>query len=217
MDLADNPNAQCDFNRTGILCGSCKENYSLAIGSSNCIYCPNSNNLALLVFFAVAGIVLVFIIAALNLTVTQGTINSLVFYANVLWAYQGILFPPSFGKGLIAHKTFIAWLNLDFGIETCFISGMNAYLKTWLQFIFPFYTASLFFIGVRYSSKLAKLLGSRSVPTLATLLFLSYSKLLRTIIACLQFSIYSTYRSDSSKQISTSTVWTIDGNLTYGR
>ena len=211
-----NPDAQCDFNRAGVLCGSCKENYSLAIGSSNCIYCPNNNNLALLIFFATAGVMLIFLIAALNLTVTQGTINSLVFYANIVWAYQGILFPPSFGKGLIAHKTFIAWLNLDFGIETCFISGMNAYLKTWLQFLFPFYTASLFFVGVRYSSKLSKLLGSRSVPTLATILFLAYSKLLRTIIACLQLSMYYTY-SASTATSSTTFVWAIDGNYQYGK
>ena len=210
-NIEKNPDAQCDFNRAGILCGSCKENYSLAIGSSNCIYCPNNNNLALLIFFAIAGVMLTFLIAALNLTVTQGTINSLVFYANIVWAYQGVLFPPSFGKELI-----IAWLNLDFGIETCFISGMNAYLKTWLQFIFPFYTATLFFIGVRYSSKLSKLLGSRSVPTLATILFLACSKLLRTIIACLQLSMYYTY-SASTATSSTTFVWAIDGNYQFGK
>jgi hypothetical protein len=65
-------------------------------------------------------VLLILIIAALNLTVTQGMINSLVFYANVIWVYQDILFPIGFDKALIIHKTFIAWLNLDFGIETCF-------------------------------------------------------------------------------------------------
>ena len=216
ISLNSSPDVQCAFNRTGILCGSCNKNYSLAIGSSSCIYCPNNNNLALLIFFAAAGVLLVLTIAALNLTVTQGMINSLVFYANIIWAYQNILFPTNFYKALIAHKTFIAWLNLDFGIQTCFINGMDAYLKAWLQFIFPFYTAGLFFLGLRYSSKLSKLFGGRSVPTLATLLFLSYSKLLRTIIACLQLGIYVTY-SDSSKDGSTNVVWAIDGNLSYSQ
>ena len=212
----NSPDTQCAFDRAGLLCGSCKDNYSLAIGSSHCIHCPNNNNLALLIFFAIAGVFLVLIIAALNLTVTQGKINSLVFYANIIWAYQNILFPPSFGRELIVHKTFIAWLNLDFGIESCFFSGMNAYTKTWLQFVFPFYTAGLFFLGLRYSSKLAKLVGSRSVPTLATLLLLSCSKLLRTIITCLQLAIYYTY-NDSSMDGSVNIVWAVDGNFFYGR
>ena len=211
-----NPDTQCALNRAGILCGGCKKNCSLAIGSSRCIHCPSNNNLALFIFFAVAGVLLVLIVAALNLTVTQGMINSLVFYANLLWAYQNILFPSGFGRELIVHKTFIAWLNLDFGIETCFFRGMNAYTKTWLQFIFPFYTASLFLLGLRYSSKLSTLFGNRSVQTLATLLFLSYSKLLRTIIACLQLVIYYTY-DNSNVNGSSNVAWAIDGNYSYGR
>ena len=192
IDLS-NPDCQCVLNRAGILCGGCKRNYSLAIGSSRCIHCQNNNNLAFLIFFVGAGIFLVLVIAALNLTVTQGMINSLVFYANIIWAFQNILYPSGFGKEFIVHKTFIAWLSLDFGIETCFFRGMNAHTKMWLQFIFPFYTATLFFLGLRFSSKLSKLFGSRSVPTLGTLLFLSCSKLLRTIISCFKLVIYYTY------------------------
>ena len=212
LDLKNNQDGQCAFNHAGRLCGRCKESYSLAIGSSHCIHCPNNNNLALLVFFAAVGVLLVFIISALNLTVTQGTINGLIFYANIVWAYQSIIFPPEFENKLIVHKIFIAWLNLDFGIETCFISDMNAYLRTWLQFVFPFYTAGLFLLGLRYSSKLSKLIGNRSVPTLATVLFLSQSKLLRTIIACIQLVTLITVNETQSKTI----VWALDGNLSYG-
>jgi hypothetical protein len=74
---------RCDFDRIGRLCGTCKENYSLAIGSSHCIYCSNDYNLALVVFFAAAGFLIVLFISALNLTVTEGKINGLIFYANV--------------------------------------------------------------------------------------------------------------------------------------
>ena len=74
---------QCSFNRAGRLCGGCKENYSLAIGSSHCIYCANDNNVTLLIFFAAARFLLVFFISVLNLTVTQGMINGLIFYANI--------------------------------------------------------------------------------------------------------------------------------------
>ena len=39
----------------------------------------------------------------------------------------------------ILFSVFIAWLNLDFGIETCLYYGLDAYSKTWLQFVFPVY------------------------------------------------------------------------------
>ena len=87
--------------------------------------------------------------------------------------------------------------------------------KAWLQLVFPFYTAGLFLLGLRYSSKLSTLFERRSISTLATLLFLSYSKLLRTIIACLQLVTYYTY-DDSNVNGSINIVWAIDGNYSYG-
>ena len=206
---------QCALNRTGRLCGSCRNGYSLAIGSSRCIKCWNNNYVALIIFFAAAGFLLVFFISVLNLTVAQGMINGLIFYANIVWGYQSTIFPRDIPAHMHFLKTFLAWLNLDFGIETCFIEGMNGFWKTWLQFVFPFYTAGLFFIGLRFSAKLSKLFGDRSVPILATLLFLSYTKLLRTIIAALdvvQINILSV-----NSTVSQVTVWSIDGNLEYGR
>ena len=199
-----------------MLCGSCKENYSLTIGSFNCIRCTNNRNLALLIFFAAAGPLLVITISVLNLTVTQGMINGLVFYANIVWAYQSIFFPQKINGLLFFLRVFIAWINLDFGVEVCFFKGLNAFWKTWLQYVFPFYTAGLFFIGLRYSSKLSKLCGSRSVPTLATLLFLSYNKLLRTIIASLRLASISTYIGNGAEEGFTTTVWALNGNLSYG-
>jgi hypothetical protein len=210
INLQKNPDAQCAYNHAGVLCGRCQKGYSLAIGSSHCIRCPNNNNLALLIFFAAAGSLLVIAISVFNLTVTQGMINGLMFYANIVWAYQNAFFPHH-PTGVSAFlKIFLAWLNLDFGIETCFYNGLDMYGKTWLQFIFPFYIATIFLLGVHYSSKLSKVLGDRSVPTLATLLFLSYAKLLRTIIASLRLADLKIYPYGQSIR-----VWALDGNLTY--
>ena len=207
INLQSDPDAQCAYNHAGVLCGSCQKGYSLAIGSSSCIRCPNNNNLALLIFFAAAGFMLVVAISVFNLTVTQGTINGLMFYANIVWAYQNAFFPHHPSSIL---KTFLAWLNLDFGIEACFYNGLDMYGKTWLQFVFPFYIAAIFLLGVHYSSKLSKIFGDRSVPTLATLLFLSYAKLLRTIIASLRLADLKIYPHGKSIR-----VWALDGNLTY--
>ena len=213
VDL-NTPDSQCAFNRSGTLCGECKEGYSVAIGSSQCLQCDN-RYLALLLFFAVAGILLVLFIKVLNLTVTQGTINGLIFYANIVWANQSILYPDQEhdNGASIFFKTFIAWLNLDFGIETCFIQGLNGYWKTWLQFVFPFYIwaiAGVIILVSRHSSLVTKLFGNTAVPMLATLFLLSYSKLLRTIITAMSMTFLVEYPSGYK-----STVWSFDGNLQF--
>ena len=215
IKLVNEPFAQCTFNRAGRLCGGCKENYSLAIGSSHCIHCPNNNGLALLIFFAAAGFLLVFFISTLNITLTQGLLGGLIFYANIVWTYQSILFPKehSTNPAIIFLKTFIAWLNLDFGIETCFVQGLTAYWKTWLQFIFPFYIwaiVGLMVFTARYSRTLTRIYGNRAVPVLTTLFLLSYMKLLRTVTSIYMFSDLVQY-PEKSKAI----VWSVDGTVDY--
>ena len=98
-----NQDEQCAFNRKGILCGECKENLSLTLGSSQCVPCSNVY-LLLLLAFAVAGVVLVVLIAVCNLTVTEGTINGLVFYANIIQINRATFFLP------LPHNSFIRFI-----------------------------------------------------------------------------------------------------------
>ena len=199
---------QCENSRSGLLCGQCKLGLSLALGSSKCVPC--SNLYILLLFpFALAGITLVLFLLICKLTVAAGTINGLIFYANVVAANHAIFFPPNQTNTM---TVFIAWLNLDLGIETCFYDGMDANGKTWLQFIFPLYIwslAGLIIIASNYSSRIARLFGSNPVAVLATLFLLSYAKLLRTIIASL-FVTFLDYPNDV--QVA---VWLYDGNIRY--
>ena len=216
VNLIDDPDSQCAFNRAGRLCGGCRENYSLAIGSSHCIHCPNNNNLALFVFFAAAGLLLVIFVGALKLTVTEGLFNGIIFYANIVWTYKSLLFPPESSIGMQFLQTFLAWLNLDFGIETCFFQGLNAYWKTWLQFVFPLYIwfiSGTIVIYCHYSTRVTKLLRNRAISILATLLCLSYVKLMRTIIDSLGVAVLNVYPENISRIV----VWSLDGNLLYGR
>jgi len=115
-------------NRLGLLCGQCKPGLSLALGNSKCIQCSNLYIL-LIIPFALVGIALVILLLIFKLTVAAGTINGLLFYANIVTANHAIFFPPNQTNIL---TVFIAWLNLDLGIETCFFEGLDAYAKTWL-------------------------------------------------------------------------------------
>ena len=212
----DDSDKQCNYNRSGLLCGRCSRNLSLALSSSRCLQCSNSY-LSLLVAFAFAGIALVLFLLVLRLTVAAGTINGLVFYANVVAVNSAIFLRPHNGNapsGLMGNilSVFIAWLNLDLGIETCFYNGMDAYEKTWLQFAFPLYVWSLVGIIIicsYYSGRVARVFGRNPIAVLATLFLLSYAKLLRTIIAALS---YTSLEYPNNTQIA---VWLYDGNVGY--
>ena len=204
----DSLDSQCNYNHTGMLCGPCRDNHSIAFGTLHCLACSNAY-LALLLPFAAMGAALVAMLLLLNLSVAVGMIHGVIFYANVVQAARSTFFPP--GETNIL-TVFIAWLNLDLGIESCFYDGMNAYAFTWLQFLFPFYIwflIGLLIVVSHFSRKISESLGNNPVATLATLFLLSYSKILRNIIAVL--SVTSLQCPDGSNKL----VWLYDGSVPY--
>ena len=203
----NDPDSQCNYNHSGTLCGGCQPGLSLALGSAQCLQCSNKY-LALLIPFALAGPALVFFVKILDLTISQGTVNGLIFYANIVKANDYMLFSQRQTNPL---TLFITWSNLDLGVETCFFHGLSAYTKTWLQFVFPLYIwsiAGLIIILAKYSDQVAKVMGNNSVPVLATIILLSYAKLFRTIITALSYTML--YSSQGHKA-----VWSADGNVDY--
>ena len=74
----------CLNNRTGILCGECKETFSAIFGSDACYSHCSNLYLLTLPLYALSGFILVVILYVLRLTVAVGTINGAIFYANVL-------------------------------------------------------------------------------------------------------------------------------------
>ena len=201
------PDDQCTGGREGILCGQCQPGLSLLLGSNRCASCSNVYLLLVLVF-AVAGIVLVGVIMALNLTVSVGAVNGLLLYANMVKLNESVFFPN--GRPPVVSQ-FISWLNLDFGIELCLFDGLDGYWKTWLQFIFPSYLFLLMgaiILGSHYSAKICRLCGSNAVPALATLFLMSYTKILQTVTNALTMSQLNC--NDTLLK-----VWSVDGNIDY--
>ena len=189
LNTANGIDAQCAQFRTGTLCGACQSNFSLSIGSSRCILCPNYwpvDLIVILIASLLAGIILVALILVLNLTVAVGTLNGVIFYANIVNANSRTFFPSSQPS---LFSVFISWLNLDIGIDICLFPTMDAYWKTWLQLVFPTYVLFLVVMVIiisEQSKRFSQLIGKKNpVATLATLILLSYAKLLHTIIAAL--------------------------------
>eukprot|EP00731_Ephydatia_muelleri_P037015 Em0378g2a len=116
----------------------------------------------------------------------------------------------------------ISFINLDLGFPLCFYDGMDDAAKTGLQFVFPAYLLVLtiaFIVLCHYCLKsnfsgkrlnrFSRFVGKRAVSVLATLIYLSYSKLLRTVIQILTFA---TVHIDKDKEFR---VWFYDGTIRY--
>ena len=212
MIRLEDQDAICDFDRSGILCGGCRANFSRVLGSSKCKKCSNSiaKMIALLVGQLIFGPVLVVSLMMLDLTVAVGTINGLTFYANIINAQRTTFFTQDISSPFLSM--FIAWLNLDLGIETCIYDGLDEYAITWLKVPFPLYIwflAGILIVLSNYSSRFSKLIGRNSVQVLATLFLISYARLLRLIIDVFSYAIL-TYPDGYIK-----TVWFVDGNVQY--
>ena len=177
---------QCNANRTGILCGTCKQGFSLTLGNLNCAICEN-RYISLLLFFMAAGIIVVAASLLLHINISTGTLNGLILYANLVNISKDQFFPPQKVK-VNFLIIFISWMNFDLGIPVCFYHGLDAYSYAWLQFAFPFYLwmlTVLIIICSKYTTFVGKLLGSNPVAMLATIILLSYTKLLQVCIGIL--------------------------------
>ena len=127
------------------------------------------------------------------MTIAVGTLNGILFYANIVAVNADIYFLPSTTPNFIT--VFISWLNLDIGFDVCFtktedsnaIFAVDVLYKTLLQLAFPVYVIFLVIIVIvasEHSSKFAKIIGKGNpVAVLATMILISLAKLLNAIIA----------------------------------
>ena len=129
----------CSENRHGLLCGACRQNYSLFLHDYSCKLCDHKN-ISWLLVFAFAGIALIAFLLVLRITVAAGTINGLILYANNVSVNRDIFFPPGM-INVYLLTVFLAWLNLDFGIATCFYDGLDAYAVS-VCLVMEFFTSS---------------------------------------------------------------------------
>ena len=128
--IAEDIDIQCKEGRTGLGCGSCLGNYSVVLGTDNCMNCSDSY-LGLVAVYMLAVILLILFLTAFNVTITNGYLNCFIFYANCIYINRNEFF-STFHKYEVTHLM-ITWLNLDLGIEVCLFNSMTMIQKTWLQ------------------------------------------------------------------------------------
>ena len=179
---------------------TCRPGSSLSLGSYRCIPCSATENwyrnlIGIVIADFIAGIVLVILMLALNMTVAVGTLNGILFYAHIVAANTENYFLPFTTPNFVT--VFISWLNFDIGFDVCFFVGneigvLAQVYKTLLQLAFPIYIIFLVIIVIvasKYSNKFAKIIGKGNpVAVLATMILLSYTKLLNAVLTSLSVS-----------------------------
>ena len=219
-----NHSSLCLNNREGILCSKCSTvngvNYSVVFGSTECRHCSNWW-LWTLFIYAVAGPLLIYLLYTLRLTLTTGTLNGIIFYAQV--ANAGLLDVLSikashcFAITRFFMKVAVFWLstmNINLGFPLCFYKGMNELWKAGLSLLFPFYLLTLVVVLIilsRFFLRLSNKIADSSVQVLVTIVHLSFSKLLlASIDVFTPVHIYNSTTKEPKK------VWFSDGSVTYG-
>ena len=209
---------QCINNRSGILCGQCKPGFSIAMGSLHCLDCTHHAILKTTVWsvvFLLAGLIMVILLLILNLTVTQGTLSELLFYANTFFIYKATLRSGDVSQQTSYEQVIdvaVSIINLNYGHRNCFYNGLDLVGRTWLQFLLVIYlwviTGGIVLL-CRKSAWLANRIGSKAVPVLATILLLSCSPINLTILYSLTFA------SMEFPDNGTRFVMLFDGNVGY--
>ena len=206
--VPDQLNSQCNFNRIGILCGSCniEEGYSSVLGSYECHKCSN-NMLSLIIVFAVAGALLFSGIFFLDITIDKGWTNSVMFFCSIVSNFEYLIENRNYNYGFLPARL----LNLQIGVSVCFYDGMTALNRTGIQLAFPVYLFLLMIVFAilcrRYSWMSTHFSPAR---TLMTLSVICYTSILTTSMELVGFVRLETFRN-----MGTSYRWYNDPNQVY--
>ena len=203
--------AQCPGNRGGLFCDRCREGFSVALGTSRCRSCQGNGSFALIILFAVFGIILLAAIAFLHINVSDGWINGVILYANIYTIFSGTLIARSVTR--VNVYFLFNWLSLQWGIESCFYEGMTPLAHNSLELVFPIYLVLLVVATVIISrcsvkEKWRRLFGN-PLKVIATMLLLTFTAFMGICMRLLGFSIIPTFSG------TTITRWLLDSNVDY--
>lgn len=218
-------NSLCLYNRQGTLCSKCKQvngcQLSIVFGSCKCQCCSNLWIMTIILYI-IAGPFLIYLLYALQLTLTVGSFNGIILFAHA--TNFGILdlmsIHPLYNNeyddsplSTNVCRALLSILNLNLGFPLCFYDGMTQVWKSGLSLLFPLYLLGLL-VGVviisRYSVRVSNKISPSILKVFATVIHLSFSNVLLAIIDV--FTPTYIYTSAHVHK-----VWFFDGTKRYGK
>ena len=212
----NNPNSStrlCPDNREGPLCSICSPGFSVVFGSNECKRCSNWWMLSLILYM-VTGPLLIFLLYALRLTLTTGTLNGIIFCSQVLQVFDFSPLKLSYLNMFIKSS-----LTLELNYPTCFYNGMTELCRSGLMLLYPVYLISIL-IGLiicsRYSVRLSNKISHTSVQVLVTVVHLCFSKLLLLALDVFT-SIDIYYHTTNTARVQCVYMWFRDATVEFGK
>ena len=211
----------CPPTKTGPLCSTCTTvngiKYSVVFGSAECKQC-NNWWLLTLILYAIAGPLFIYLLFALKLTLTTGTLNGIIFYAQ---AFCILDVKISSSQHVVTSlysltRSFLLMLNFNLGFPLCFYNGMTELWKAGLGLLFPLYLLTIVVVLVilsRFSLRISNRISDSSIQVLVTVVHLSFTSMFTAILRIV--TPINIYIKDSSKSVLN--VWYRDGTVEYGR
>ena len=169
----------CVKNREGLLCSQCITGYSAVFGSSECKQCSNWWLLGLIVYVA-AGPLVIYLLYALKLTLTTGTLNGIIFCIQIF----GFFNPPSINLKEM-NWLVSGWIHTQLSHPLCLYNGMTELWKQGLSTVYQIYVLSIL-LGIillsRFSVRISNKIANSSIQILVTVVHISFSYLLTSIM-----------------------------------
>ena len=159
----------CIDNREGLLCSQCPPGYSVVLGSYECKQCSNWW-LFTLIIYAVIGPLLIYLMYVLQLTLTTGTLNGIIFCVQIF----GFIDFDSKGNSK-------GWLSFSL----CLYNGMTQLWKQGILTMYEVYILSIL-LGIivlsRFSVKVSNKIANSSVQILVTVVHIIFLYILASIM-----------------------------------
>ena len=169
----------CIDNREGLLCSQCPPGYSVVFGTYECKQCSNWW-LFTLIIYAVIGPLLIYLLYALKLTLTTGSLNGIIFCVQIL----GFVDSPSIDKKGM-NILLNGWIDYDVNFPLCLYKGMTEVWKQGLITMYQVYILSIL-LGIivlsRFSVKISNKIANSSVQILVTVVHIIFSYILASIM-----------------------------------
>ena len=132
--------------------------------------------------YTVAGPLLIYLLYALRLTLTAGTLNGIIFYSQAanVGVLRALIFYADHHAALAQFiSIFLSFLNLNLGFPLCFYNGMTELWKTGLSLVFPIYLLTIVVILIilsHYSTPFVTLVGLQVLLLHLTHLYIGQCK-----------------------------------------
>ena len=189
---------QCRSHRSGTVCGSCDENYTLSFDSVECVHvneCSIGWTIIIIILIVLYWIIIIVsVFTVMHFKVEIGYLYAITFYYSIVdillnhnWYLSSALYTT------INFMSSIAKIIPQFLGQFCFITSMSGIDQQFIHYIHPV-AISLFLVLItvlaRRSRKLSSFISKGIIHVICCLLLLSYTSLATTSLLLMRPLIF---------------------------